>query len=58
MNYIVKIAVLVLVFMNSACTTVRDLDAPCTDFGRFCHQEPINVMGNSPCDDTRRMFHA
>ena len=50
MNYIVKIAMLVLVFMNSACTTVRDLDAPCTDFGRFCHQEPINVMGNSPCE--------
>ena len=46
MRHVIKVGVLVWVCFTSACTTVKDLDAPCTDFGRHCHQEPINVMGN------------
>jgi len=47
MSHVVKVCVLVWVCFTSACTTIKDLDAPCTDFGRFCHQEPINVAGKS-----------
>lgn len=46
MSNALKVGVLVWMSLMSACTTVKDLDAPCTDFGRYCHQEPINVVGN------------
>ena len=45
MIHVVKIGLLFWVLSLCACTTVKDLDAPCTDFGKYCHQEPINVMG-------------
>lgn len=53
MNHVLKGCVLIYVLIISACTPVHDLDAPCKDFGRFCHQEPINFVGIS-CDATRR----
>lgn len=29
-----------------ACSKAPDLDAPCPDYGRYCHQVPINAWDN------------
>ena len=30
----------------SACSKTPELDAPCPDYGRYCHQVPINAWDN------------
>lgn len=44
MLLVLKRCTLLLLFSLSACSHIKDLDAPCTEFGRYCHQEPINVV--------------
>lgn len=46
MRFMVSLGVWLCVLVMNACTTVHDLDAPCTDFGKRCQQEPINSIGN------------
>ncbi len=35
-------SVLMLVLLTGCSSTPPDLDAPCTQFGRYCPQYPIN----------------
>ncbi|MCL9685738.1 T4SS-associated protein LvhB7 [Legionella maioricensis] len=38
------LSVLLLVLLTSCSSTPPDLDAPCTQFGRYCPQYPINEV--------------
>lgn len=45
MKKIIKISFLILYFLlQSACTRIPELEAPCHAFGRYCVQAPINEI--------------
>lgn len=38
-----KLLLILLGALLASCSKAPDLDAPCKEFGKYCHQEPINV---------------
>lgn len=46
MKKIIGLLSVITLIALSACSKVPDLDAPCPDYGRHCHQIPINAWDN------------
>ncbi len=51
MKYKLILILLSLPGLITGCKPVPELSSPCSDFGRFCPQQPINELptGVKPC---------